>query len=97
MPFRSAACILDKTTHGGVITTPMSPRKVLIGIQPVACVGDVQICPMVDGVKPHGGGAIRTGSTKVFINGLPAARAGDTVQCAGPPGQIVAVRKVFIG
>jgi uncharacterized Zn-binding protein involved in type VI secretion len=97
MPPRPAACILDKTTHGGAITTPLFPRKVLIGIQPVACVGDLQICPLVDGLKPHVGGAIASGSTKVFINGFPAARAGDTTQCVGPPGKIIAVRKVFIG
>ena len=97
MPPRPAACILDKTNHGGVITAPSSPRKVLIGIQPVACVGDIQVCPLVDGLKPHVGGAITSGSRTVFINGFPAARAGDTVQCAGPPGKIIAVRKVFIG
>ena len=97
MPLRPAACLFDKTTHGGAIVAPIAPRKVVIGIQPVACLGDVQVCPMVDGLKPHVGGAITSGSTSVFINGLPAARAGDTVQCVGPPGKIIAVRKVFIG
>jgi len=97
MPSRPAACILDKTTHGGVVTAPASPRKVLIGIQPVACVGDIHVCPMWDGSKPHVGGAITSGSKSVFVNGFPVARGGDTVQCAGPSGKIVAARKVFIG
>jgi uncharacterized Zn-binding protein involved in type VI secretion len=97
MPLKPAACLLDKTTHGGVITTPVSPRKVFVGIQPIACVGDVQVCPMVDVLKPHVGGPIISGSTSVFVNGFPVARGGDTVQCVGPPGQIVAVRKVLVG
>ena len=97
MPLRSAACILDKTTHGGVITTPTSPRKVVIGMQPVACVGDLQVCPMYDGDKAHVGGPITSGSKTVFVNGRPAARAGDRVRCVGRPGRIIAVRKVFVG
>jgi uncharacterized Zn-binding protein involved in type VI secretion len=94
---KPAACILDFTNHGGKITVPVAPRKVLIGGMVAACMGDFQVCPMVDGVKPHVGGIVASGSTSVFINGLPAARAGDRVQCAGPPGNIIAVRKVFIG
>lgn len=94
---RPIACLLDKTTHGGVITTPIAPRKVLVGPLVVACVGDVQVCPMVDGLKPHVGGPIISGNPKVLINGVPVARAGDKTQCVGPPGTIVAVRKVFIG
>lgn len=94
---KPAACILDMTSHGGAIVAPSAPRKVLIGGLIAACVGDIQVCPLVDGVKPHVGGIVASGSTSVFINGLPAARAGDQTQCAGPPGKIVAIRKVFIG
>jgi uncharacterized Zn-binding protein involved in type VI secretion len=94
---RPIACLLDKTNHGGVITTPLTPRKVMVGPLVVACVGDLQVCPVVDGVKPHGGGPIQSGAAKVLVNGKPVARAGDRVQCAGPPGAIVAVRKVVIG
>ncbi len=97
MPPRPAACLFDKTNHGGFILAPGSPRKVFIGVLPIACMGDTQVCPMVDGVKPHVGGKIISGSAKVFVNGFPVARAGDTVQCAGPPGKIVAVRKVLVG
>jgi uncharacterized Zn-binding protein involved in type VI secretion len=84
-----AARVLDLTSHGGVIVGPGAPT-VLIGGQPAARAGDVQVCPMVDGVKPHGGGPIIGGSATVLINGLPAARVGDVVQCVGPPGTIAA-------
>lgn len=97
MPLRPVACLLDKTTHGGAITTPIAPRKVTVGPLIVACVGDIQMCPAVDGVKPHGGGPITSGNPKVLVNGLPIARAGDRTQCVGPPGTIIAVRKVVIG
>jgi uncharacterized Zn-binding protein involved in type VI secretion len=84
---RPAARVLDLTNHGGVILGPGAP-SVLIGSQPAARAGDAQVCPMVDGVKPHVGGAITTGSATVLINGLAAARIGDAVQCVGPPGTI---------
>jgi uncharacterized Zn-binding protein involved in type VI secretion len=29
----------------------------------------------------HGGGPVSTGATKVFVNGLPAARVGDQLVC----------------
>jgi uncharacterized Zn-binding protein involved in type VI secretion len=84
---RAAARVLDLTDHGGLIAGPGAP-SVLIGSQPAARAGDAQVCPMVDGVKPHVGGTITTGSATVLINGLPAARMGDFIQCAGPPGTI---------
>ncbi len=82
-----AARVLDLTNHGGVITGPGAPT-VLIGGQPAARLGDLQVCPLVDGVKPHVGGAVITGSATVLISGMPAARVGDVTQCAGPPGTI---------
>jgi uncharacterized Zn-binding protein involved in type VI secretion len=94
---KPAACIFDKTTHGGIILPPAGPRTVMIGGLPAARMGDQQACPMVDGLKPHVGGVIAGGSTTVLINGLPAARAGDKVLCVGPPAKIVAVRNVLIG
>jgi uncharacterized Zn-binding protein involved in type VI secretion len=83
-----AARVKDQTVHGGVITGPGCPT-VLIGGQPAARVGDSQVCPVVDGVKPHSGGPITgPGSPTVLIGGQPAARVGDKTQCAGPPGAI---------
>jgi len=47
----------------------------------------------------HGPGVVIDGSTNVFINRLPAARAGDTiVEALGPPHQIAAGElRVLIG
>ena len=83
-----AARVLDITSHGGVILGP-GCANVLIGGQMAARVGDAQVCPAVDGVKPHGGGAITgPGNPRVLIGGAAAARKGDLVQCVGPPGTI---------
>ena len=47
-------------------------------------------CPMVTGVVPHVGGPILPpGHPTTMIGGLPAARVGDLVTCAGPPDTIV--------
>lgn len=84
-----AARMGDSTSHGGVITVgfPM----VLIGGQPAARVGDLHVCPMVNGVVPHVGGPIMPpGSPTVLIGGMPAARMGDQAVCTGPPDAIVA-------
>lgn len=84
-----AARMGDSTSHGGVITVgfPM----VLIGGQPAARVGDMHVCPMVNGVVPHVGGPIMPpGSPTVLIGGMPAARMGDQAVCTGPPDAIVA-------
>ena len=97
MPF-PAARVGDFTTHGGVITGPGCPT-VFIGGKPAACVGDLQVCPLVDGLKPHVGGPITKGSPSVFLGGRPAARSNDMTQCAGPPGTIAppGCPTVFIG
>ena len=87
------------TAHGGTISPPGCPT-VLIGGMPAARVGDLQICPLVDGVKPHVGGIISgPGSPTVLIGGQPAARVGDMTQCVGPPGAIAppGCPTVFIG
>jgi uncharacterized Zn-binding protein involved in type VI secretion len=56
-------------------------------------------CPMVTGVVPHVGGPILPpGCPTVLIAGMPAARVGDMVTCAGPPDSIVmGSTKVMIG
>jgi uncharacterized Zn-binding protein involved in type VI secretion len=82
-----AARVGDATVHGGVITGPGCPN-VYIGGSRAACVGDMQVCPVVDGLKPHVAGPITQGSTTVWIGGRAAARVGDLTQCVGPPGTI---------
>jgi uncharacterized Zn-binding protein involved in type VI secretion len=86
-----AARVGDLTSHG----TPLSPGpgspNVLIGGMPawLAC-KDLHTCPLVTATVPHVGGMVQTGSTTVFINGLPAARQGDTIIENGPPNTIAA-------
>ncbi len=83
-----AARLGDLTVHFGVIGPVVTAMNVLIGGQPAACLGDPHICPMFDGPKPHVGGVIIMGSTKVMIGNKPAARVGDVTECKGPPGAI---------
>lgn len=53
---------------------------------PAARVGDVHMCPLVNGVVPHVGGPILPpGGLPVLIAGMPAARVGDLAVCVGPP------------
>jgi uncharacterized Zn-binding protein involved in type VI secretion len=56
---------------------------------PAARLGDMHVCPMVDGVKPHVGGPIALGAPTVFVGGQPLARVGDIAVCVGPPDVIV--------
>ncbi|MDT8323226.1 MAG: PAAR domain-containing protein [Bacteroidota bacterium] len=56
---------------------------------PVARVGDMHVCPLYNGPVPHVGGPIVTGAPTVLINGMPAARVGDSCTCVGPPDSIV--------
>ena len=100
-PGAPAARVGDLTAHGGMIgplVTGMTAR-VLIGGQFAACAGDVQLCPLSDGPKPHLGGVILKGSSKVLIGNKPAARVGDPTECKGPPGVIAppGCAKVLIG
>lgn len=58
---------------------------------PGARIGDMHICPLSDGPKPHVGGPILPpGTPTVLIEGMPAAVLGDTCTCAGPPDTIIA-------
>lgn len=79
----AAARVGDLTIHGGVIVQGCS--TVLIGGQQAARQGDLHVCPLSDGPKPHVGGPILTGSGQVLIGGQPAARVGDAALCIGPP------------
>ena len=56
---------------------------------PAARVGDMHVCPMWSGVVPHVGGPVLPPcSPNVFIGGMPAARVGDLLTCAGGPDTI---------
>ena len=55
-----------------------------------ARVGDMHVCPLVNGVVPHVGGPILPpGCPTVLIGGQPAARVGDMLTCVGPPDSII--------
>lgn len=55
-----------------------------------ARVGDMHVCPMVNGTVPHVGGTVMPpGCPTVLIGGMPAARVGDMLVCTGPPDTII--------
>ena len=57
---------------------------------PAARIGDMHVCPMVNGTVPHVGGSISgPGAPTVLIGGMPAAVMGDMCVCTGPPDTIV--------
>jgi uncharacterized Zn-binding protein involved in type VI secretion len=59
---------------------------------PAARISDMHICPMMNPTvppTPHVGGPIMAGFPQVLIGGMPAARVGDLVLCAGPPDAIL--------
>lgn len=94
----SAARVGDQTSHGTPLTGIGSPN-VFIGGRPAwRAILDFHTCPLSDGPKPHGGGTVLRGSSKVFINKFPAARQGDVITESGPPNTIaVGDLKVNIG
>ncbi|WP_081151707.1 M35 family metallo-endopeptidase [Niastella vici] len=59
--------------------------------KPAARIGDMHDCPAVSpaGVLHVGGPIVGPGSTTVYIEGLPAATAGDACFCVGEPDKIV--------
>ncbi len=58
--------------------------------RPAARVGDLHVCPMFDGPKPHvGGPVLPPGCVTVLVGGQPAARVGDLAMCASVPDTIV--------
>ncbi|ELV8800513.1 PAAR domain-containing protein [Vibrio vulnificus] len=56
--------------------------------KPAARISDFHVCPKKTGKVPHVGGPIVNGSPNVFIEGLPAAREGDSIVCVGPADSI---------
>lgn len=67
--------------------------------RPAARVGDMHVCPMFDGPKPHvGGPVLPPGRPNVLIGGLPAATVGNMCTCASAPDVIImGSLGVFIG
>lgn len=56
---------------------------------PAARVSDMHVCPMWSGLVPHiGGPVLPPCQPTVLIGGLPAARVGDMLTCAGGPDTI---------
>lgn len=54
--------------------------------QPAARVGDMHVCPMWDGPKPHVGGPVMpAGVPNVLIGGMPAVTIGNLCTCASAP------------
>lgn len=83
-----AARTLDQTAHGTPLSGAGSP-DVLIGGKPAwRAASDFHPCPLSTGPVPHVGGVVQPGSSTVLINGLPAARQGDTIVENGPPNTI---------
>ncbi len=55
-----------------------------------ARVGDMHVCPLSDGPKPHVGGPVMPpGTVTVMIGGMPAATLGDMCTCASAPDSII--------
>lgn len=83
-----AARLGDGTAHGTPLSGSGSPN-VLIGGRPAwRARSDTHTCPLTTGPTPHVGGVVQTGSATVYVNGLPAARVGDTIVENGPPNTI---------
>ena len=52
--------------------------------KPVARLGDMHTCPMIEGPKPHVGGPVASsGAPTVFAENMPIAVVGDSVTCNG--------------
>lgn len=94
-----AATVGDLTAHGSPLAPGPGSVNVLIGGKPAWRVGtDFHTCPLSDGLKPHVGGTVATGSSTVLINGAPAARMGDMIVEPGIPNVISSgVPTVLIG
>ena len=85
-----AARVGDSTAHGTALTGSGSPN-VLIGGRPAwRALADVHTCPLTSGAVPHVGGVVTSGSRSVLVNGVPAARLGDTIVESGPANTITA-------
>jgi uncharacterized Zn-binding protein involved in type VI secretion len=79
----AAARVGDDTGHRTPLSGGLGSPNVFIGGMPAWRTCDVHTCPLSTGTKPHVGGMVTQGSSKVFINGFPAARQGDTIAESG--------------
>ena len=85
----AAARAGDMTSHGKPLGPGLGSPNVKIGGKPAwRAVMDMHICPLAEGTKPHVGGVVAKGSSKVRINGFPAARQGDMIVEVGPTDSI---------
>ncbi len=86
-----AARVGDLVAHPTppVLTGGTGSPDVIIGGQPAwRAQADVHVCATPS--PPHGAGVVQSGSGTVFINYLPAARAGDKIiEASGPPNFII--------
>jgi|SRR5215510_9171951 len=84
-----AARVGDMTKHNTPLGPSIgSPNVFIEGLPAWRAIVDTHVCPKSDGSKPHVGGVVAKGSTKVFINNFPAARQGDQIVEAGSPNEI---------
>lgn len=84
-----AARVGDMTSHGSALAPGPGCPTVLIAGQPAwRAGGDVHVCPLVNGVQPHVGGMVASGSVSVRIGGLFAARQTDQITEPGGPNLI---------
>jgi uncharacterized Zn-binding protein involved in type VI secretion len=96
----AAARVGDQTDHGTPLTGTGSSKVFIEQLPAWRAVVDFHMCPVVEVNKPHGGGWVFTGSTKVRIDGFAAAREGDQIVETGAssPNRISAgSTKVSIG
>jgi uncharacterized Zn-binding protein involved in type VI secretion len=85
----AAARAGDNTSHGSQLPPTSGSANVWIEGRPAwRALVDTHVCPLSDGAKAHVGGVVTKGSSKVFINGLPAARQGDQIIEGGPANSI---------
>ena len=93
-----AARMGDPTSHGIPLSPGPGSPNVQIGGKPAwRATSDFHACPIVEVAKPHVGGVVLVGSSTVFINGLPAARQGDTVSETTPSTIAAGCPTVMIG
>ena len=85
----AAARAGDMTSHGKPLGPGLGSPNVKIGGLPAwRALVDMHTCPLSDGNKPHVGGVVVNGSSKVSINGFPAARQRDLIVEVGPTDSI---------
>lgn len=80
-----AARVGDQTQHGTPLTGVGSATVTIDGRPAWLGWNSIHSCPVADGPKPHAGGPVAVGSSKVWVEKQPAVRQGDRIVEAGPP------------